>query len=351
MNPGEAEVIRLAEAGMPGTFIYVANKDGSSEFYTAGYADLESRTTMSPTMHYRIGSTTKTFTAVVVLQLIEEGKFGFGDTMQALLPDLPIPNAEMLTVEHLLRMRSGLFDFEDDPSLLGSLEAHFKPTTLAQTIEYSIRQPAEFMPGEMYTYCNTNFCMLEVIVERVTGRSLAEEFEERIFDPLGLKDTTYPGENDLTLPEPYIRGYEWTQDGWQECSEVFFGRGDGAIISTAVDVGRFFRGLLLDRKLLSDEMLGKMMSVVEDEPPAPEKYGLGLMTSQVACGPVWGHSGGGFGYAHAPYIRLDNGRFAIMMRNASFGFRTPVAPELAEKLRFATGLGTAIYCADQDNRQ
>lgn len=344
MHSAEAELNRLVNAGLPGGFIYIEDTDSTSEFYTAGYADLESGQFMTPEMHYRIGSTTKTFTAVVVLQLIEAGKLAFDDTMQKLLPELPIPNAEVLTVEHLLRMRSGLFDFEDDPSLLDNLEAHLRPTTLAQTIEFSIRQPAEFMPGEKLQYCNTNFCMLEVIVERITGRGLAEEFEERIFGPLGLADTSYPGEYDLTLPEPYIHGYEFTEDGWRECSEVFFGRGDGAIISTVGDVGLFFRALLLEGKLLSPEMLAKMMSVVQDEPPTEMAYGLGLIMQAMPCGEVWGHSGGGYGYGHMPFLNRETGRFAIFMRNASFGFRQVSDPELAKRLQFSTVLREKIYC-------
>lgn len=344
MNHIKAELERVVEAGLPGAFVYTEDASGASEFHTAGYANLETREVMTPTMHYRIGSTTKTFTAVVVLQLIEAGKLTFCDTMQQILPDLPIPNAETLTVEHLLRMRSGLFDFEDDPSLLDNLEAHFQPTTLAQTIELSIRQPAVFTPGERYQYCNTNYCMLEVIVERITGRSLRKEFEERIFKPLGLAETTYPDEDDLTLPEPYIHGYEWTPDGWIECSKVFFGRGDGAIISNAVDVGKFFRALLIEGKLLTPEMLAKMMTMQEDDPPADEIYGLGLMSDKTPCGPVWGHSGGGFGYGHGPYMHLETGRFAIMMRNASLGFRVEPDPDLARKLRFTGAFRNGLYC-------
>jgi len=77
-----------------------------------------------------------------------------------------------------------------------------------------------------YEYCNTNFCVLELIVERITGHSLAAELAQRIFGPVGMTSSTYPDEEDLTLPEHYIRGYERTRDGWEECSHVFFAKGD-----------------------------------------------------------------------------------------------------------------------------
>ncbi len=99
-------------------------------FILPEFADLATRQSMTLNHHYRIGSTTKTFTAVVLLQLLAEGKIKLQDTLDKWLPDLSIPNASSLTIEHLLRMRSGLFDFEDDPSLLGNLDAHRQPYTL-----------------------------------------------------------------------------------------------------------------------------------------------------------------------------------------------------------------------------
>jgi CubicO group peptidase (beta-lactamase class C family) len=194
MDTTQAELDRLVEGGLPGAFVYVEDADGESRFWTAGVADLESGTPMTPTSYYRIGSTTKTFTAVVVLQLIGEGRLAVDDLVQAWLPDLSIPNGDRLTIEHLLRMRSGLFDFEDDPSLLGNLEAHLRPVSLARVNELAVRGRTKFLPGERFEYCNSNFCLLEAIVERVTGRGLGEEMRQRIFELLGLRQTTWMGE-------------------------------------------------------------------------------------------------------------------------------------------------------------
>jgi CubicO group peptidase (beta-lactamase class C family) len=133
-----------------------------------------------------------------------------------------------------------------------------------------------------------------------------------------MRNSTYPGEDDLTLPEPYMRGYERTLDGWEECSHVFFGRGDGALISTAPDLARFFRALLFERTLLPDNLLQQMMSV--DQETAPEIYGLGLMADPLPSGIVWGHSGGGFGYADAPYIQCETGQFIVFVLNGSYGY-------------------------------
>lgn len=129
MHPIQNELSRMVQTGLPGAFVYTEDADGRSQFFTAGVADLITGRRMTPDSRYRVGSTTKTFTAVITLQLIAAGQLAFEQTVQQWLPELPVPNAEHLTIEHLLRMRSGLFDFVDDPGLL-SLDANLKPHRL-----------------------------------------------------------------------------------------------------------------------------------------------------------------------------------------------------------------------------
>src|SRR5829696_3258450 len=124
-TPIEIQLTGLVEKWSPDAFVYIDDADGSSQFYTAGFADLATQSPMTLDSHFRIGSTTKTFTAVVTLQLVAEGRLSLQDTLQGLLPDLPIPNARELTVEHLLRMRNGSFGFRQltDPSLARHLRS------------------------------------------------------------------------------------------------------------------------------------------------------------------------------------------------------------------------------------
>jgi D-alanyl-D-alanine carboxypeptidase len=347
------ELERLVVGGLPGAFAYLEEPNGESAFVTAGVADLATRAPMTAASNYRICSTTKTFTAVIVLQLIGEGRLGLGDLVQTQLPDKVIPNGDRLTVEHLLRMRSGLFDFEDDPSLLGDIAAHMRPIPLERLIGFALRGPARFEPGERFAYCNSNFILLEAIVERLTGRSLGDEMADRIFRPVGLTATSYPDEDHLGIAEPYIRGYDRVDEGWVDCSIATFGRGDGAVISTPRETARFLRALLLDRTLLAPDLLARMMSVEADDPAAeltllgvrtPVGYGLGLFGWPTSCGTVWGHSGGGFGDGHLPFVDLETGRIAILMRNASFGFRQPTNEGLANGLVFTSEFRSSLYC-------
>jgi D-alanyl-D-alanine carboxypeptidase len=349
------ELERLVARGLPGAFVYLEEDGGESAFETAGVADLATGAPMTADSHYHICSTTKTFTAVVVLQLVGEGRLTPGDLVQAHLPDKLIPNGDRLTIEHLLRMRSGLFDFEDDPSLLGDVEAHMRPVLLETVIDFALRGLTSFQPGERFAYCNSNFVLLEAIVERLTDHSLGEEMGIRIFEPLGLRATSYPAEDDLSMPETSIRGYERRDEGWFDCSIATFGRGDGAVISTARETARFLHALLIDRTLLRPDLLALMMSTgasADDWPdelsllgvPTPVAYGLGLFRRPTACGTVWGHSGGGFGYGHLPFVDLETGRIAILMRNASFGFRKQTDQTLAERLAFTPEFRSSLFC-------
>lgn len=342
MNLIQSELTELVELGMPGAFAYISDSEGASQFYAAGVADLATQRPIEANDHYRVGSTTKTFVAVVVLQLVAEGRLSLQDTAHQWLPDLSIPNGDRLTIEHLLRMRSGLFDYEEDISLLGSLEAHCRPYGLMDVIGLAIAHPAVDLPDNRYAYCNTNYCILELIIQRVTDHSLGVELAQRIIEPLGLSATAYPDESDLTLPEPYIRGYERKGDSWQECSQVYFGRGDGGLISTAPDLARFFRALLVERKLVSQPSLGLMMNVVQDEQTTGLAYGMGLMAYTLPCGTVWGHSGGGYGYRHLPAIHLNTGRFAVHMLNGSYVDQPPDSG--LPPLRASAEFRSLLYC-------
>lgn len=322
-----AELARLVDRGLPGAFIHIDDPDGTVTFHTAGVADVASRQRMTVDSHYRIGSTTKTFTAVVVLKLVADGDLTVGDRVSNWIDGLPAAHQSQLTVEHLLRMRSGLFDFVDHPTLL-ALDANLAPYTLDSVLDLALSGHPTFAPGERYAYCNTNYCLLQAIVEQTTGRPLGEEIAERILAPLHMRNTCYPAADDLSVPEPYIRGYDYDQatGGWRECTEVFCGLGDGAMISTASDLSRFFRALF-DGRLLPEPLLATMQDFVARGGSRPERaYGLGLIADPLPCRTVWGHSGGGFGFDHAPFMDPATGRLVITMQNGTYGFRVTSIP-------------------------
>jgi D-alanyl-D-alanine carboxypeptidase len=329
----------LVAQGVPGVLAYVTDQDGASRFYTAGVADLNTALPLGPETAYRVGSTTKTFTAVVTLQLVAEGRLNLDDCVANWIDAWEFPDPGRLTIEHLLRMRSGLFDFEDDQSLASNFEAHLRTYELDEVLEIALAHEPHFQPGERFNYSNTNYCLLEKIIENVTGRPLGSELSDRVFVPVGMGRTVYPSADDLSLPEPYMRGYHWTEEGWRDCSRVFFGRGDGALVSTALDQARFFRALLHGR-LLPAALLKSMMTVVIDDPPAAEPYGMGLLMPSGPRGQLCGHSGSGYGYMNEPYLESERNRFAVCAMNGTF-FGFPGHAEVRE--RFSGQLRTAVY--------
>jgi Beta-lactamase len=129
----------------------------------------------------------------------------------------------------------------------------------------------------------------------------------------------------------------------RECSHVFFGRGDGALISTAVDLARFFRALLVERTLLPAPLLEQMMHVIPDDPPAEMAYGLGLIADPLPCGTVWGHSGGGFGYGDLPFLHLESGCFAVFMLNGTYGFRVATTASSVQRPVFSKDMRALAY--------
>jgi D-alanyl-D-alanine carboxypeptidase len=202
------------------------------------------------------------------------------------------------------------------------LDAHRKPISLDRMLDLGLGGPPAFRPGERYAYCNTNFVVLERIVETVTGRALGDELRDRVLGPLGLRATSYPDADDLSLPAPAWHGYDDEDgSGWRDCTATCFGRGDGALIATAPDIARFLRALL-GGALLPPALLQRMRTVLPDDPPAARDYGMGLIRERLPSDTtVWGHSGRGYGFVHSPFMDTGSGRVAVLVRNGTRGFR------------------------------
>ena len=160
--------------------------------------------------HMRIGSVTKTLTGTAVLQLVDRGLVGLDRPVERYLPGL-VPNGRAITVRQLLDMTSGLFNTTEDRRLNElTVRDPRRAFTVRETLAFAFRHEPYFAPGQGYHYANTNFDLLGLLVERVTGRSLAAVVAERILRPLGLRHTELP---ELRLVQrlrrPYARGYQF----------------------------------------------------------------------------------------------------------------------------------------------
>ncbi len=204
LQPQLIEEMRALQT--PGAIIFVQDPYRGTWATTLGVGDLVTRAPMRLNDHIRIGSITKTFTGTIILQLVEEGKMGLDDPVATYQPE--VPNGKNITIRELLNMTSGLFNYTEDKALdqafLAQPDRVWKPQEL---LAVAFQHPPYFAPGTGFHYSNTNTILLGLIIEQITGKSLAEEMQERIFKPLGMRDTILPSAASATLPAPYPRGY------------------------------------------------------------------------------------------------------------------------------------------------
>ncbi|MGP3977584.1 serine hydrolase domain-containing protein [Streptomyces sp. 8N114] len=288
---------------------------------------------------FRAASTTKTFTAVVLLQLADEGKLSLDDTVEKWLPGVVKGNGNdgsRITVRDLLRQTSGLYDYVDDPELTGVLEDfdkyRYDTAPAASYVAVAMRHKPLFTPRPgnppRWAYSNTNYLLAGMIAEKAGKLPWREQVEHRVIAPLGLRATHAAGANPfmpgpharVTLPLPGKDGkpLDVTEHSLQHTA-------DSAVISTTRDLDTFYRALMTG-KLLSKDRLAEMKQTVErtDDPEDVAAwpkggYGLGLRENPLSCGGSYRHhEGDGFG----SYTRTgvtEDGRRAVTVSITSDG--------------------------------
>ncbi|MFD7339781.1 serine hydrolase domain-containing protein [Streptomyces violascens] len=286
--------------GFPAALAAIQDRKGHTRNYTAGVADLTTRAKVPVDGQVRIGSNTKTFTAVVVLQLVGEGKVSLDAMIDTYLPGLVRGegiDGSRITVRELLQQTSGLPSYTNDDDLE---PRYYEPRDL---LDRALKHKAEFAPGEKWGYSNTNYVVAGLIVQRVTGRPLAAEIDQRIIKKIGLRHTYFPAPGDRTIREPHPKGYAQDAPGGplSDLTEMdpSWAWAAGQLISTNSDLNRFFSALLQEGRLLPAAQLKEMRTTVPAGAPfAPHtRYGLGLLSTPLSCGGVyWGHGGSFPGY-------------------------------------------------------
>ncbi|MFD0142101.1 MULTISPECIES: serine hydrolase domain-containing protein [unclassified Streptomyces] len=264
---------------------------------------------------FRIGSTTKTFTAAVVLLLVAEGRVGLDSPVDDHLPRFGLDRR--ITVRMLLQHTSGLFnhtgEYDEDGTVTPGIpwqgqeyvDRQFHTYEPEELVRLSLSHPARFEPGADWSYSNTNYVLAKLLVEEVTGRSLAEETQRLILRPLGLSGTVVPGASP-EIPEPHAHGYYRYEDAgqWKVVDVTRFNgswiSAAGDMISTTEDLHLFFSALMGGR-LLPAPLLAEMCT------PHPKLgYGLGVFVEERGDGgTILHHNGGFFGWAALMYSTPD----------------------------------------------
>lgn len=190
---------------LPGALVLLRTPQGR---FTAAYGttELGIRSRPGPHTFFRIASITKTMTSAVILQLAQEGRLRLSDPVSNYVAG--VPNGRNITIAELLEMRSGLYDYTSAPEMAGFLDNYpTKAWTPRELLAISFARPPNFPPGTAYEYSNTNYALLGLIVEKLDCRPLAVAMRERLFRPLGLKDTLLPPRTSNRIPGPYAHGY------------------------------------------------------------------------------------------------------------------------------------------------
>lgn len=323
-GPSAADVVG---AGSPGALVLVDNGSSRRED-TSGFAVLNRRVPLDARDRFRVGSITKTFVAVVVLQLVAEHQLALDDPLERWVPGL-VPDGGRITVRQLLAHTSGLADYADDPDFVRRTVAQprrrWKPREL---VRIALAEGPVARPGERFDYASTNYVLLGMVVERATGTSLGRQLERRIFAPLRLEDTTFSP--DIRDSRRYVHGYAPSEhDGIvgslatardRSAVNTSWAWAAGSIVSTASDLSRFL-GALLQGRLLPSRLLDLMR-------PAPgSRYGLGLAAFRTPCGTAIGHTGALLGTVSAAWSSPDGRRRVIAMSNS-----LPLSPSAGDEL-------------------
>jgi D-alanyl-D-alanine carboxypeptidase len=296
---------------------------GGSAYATAGAADTATGTPVRDGDAFRAGSLTKTFVATVVLQLVAEGRLSLDDTVAHWLPAVVTGHGNdgaRITVRELLEHTSGIYDYAYDlpeiATAAGWQADRFTTYTPEQLIAIAMKHRPAFAPGTAWSYSNTNYVLVGMIIQRVTGHSWQQEVTDRIIRPLGLRHTVAPYTDPL-IPGPHLDGYSAFSATFGApvidvtAADMTYVSSAGAVISTSADLARFYQALLSGR-LLPPAQLAEMETTV----PAPDlgsgaRYGLGLMWYPLTCGGgVFGHTGTVPGY-NTDVFATPDGRHAV----------------------------------------
>jgi len=325
----QAALDRITAAGLPGTFAEV--RDNRSTWRGAsGVADVAAGRPMRPGFQHRVASITKTFVATTVLQLAAERRISLDAPLGRYLPEYA---RDGLTVRMLLNHTGGVANYIDvllaDPET--AVERYRTETVPPRELaRIGLSLPPENAPGAGYSYANTNYILLGLIIEKVTGRPAAFEVTRRIIRPLGLRGTYFPG----TYPHiagPHSKAYiPWSEGELRDFSvyNMSWLWMAGEMVSTTADLDRFYRALLAGR-LLRPAELAEMRTVVPWDPASPESggYGLGIYSVALSCGLVWGHDGLALGHSTISWHSPDGARQASIALNMTH-YQVPGEPDV-----------------------
>ena len=306
---------------IPGAVVLLRTPQGE---FTVAYGTTLLGATSPPRAdtHFRIASNTKTMTAAVIVLLAQEGKLSLDDPVSKYVPG--VPNGDNITIAESLEMRSGLYNYTNDPIISATIDTDpAKVWTPAELLAIAFAHPPNFPPGTAYEYNNTNYALLGLVAEKVDGKPLAQVMHDRLFGPQNMQDTQLPASTVNTIPEPYSHGYLYGSSSVALVGEPPYSpevqaaaragtllpkdytgvnhsnaAAAGGVISTADDLATWIKALVAGGVLDPAYQRRWFDSLQPEDPSKPEgqKYGYGI--AQLSWGPntIYFHGGETPGY-------------------------------------------------------
>ena len=275
----------------------------------AGFLSDKNEKKIDSNTKFRIGSITKTFTAVIIFQLIEEGKITLDTKVDQFFPD--VKNANKITVAHLLSHQSGIFNFTDAPLFMNLMVQKKSKDDLLEIIK---DQDSVFEPGSQTSYSNSGYVLLGLIIEKATGKSYETHLKNRIIDKLGLKNTAYGDKIEAEKNEATSLSFQngkWNNFPLESDMSIPFSA--GAIVSTPNDLNQFTYALF-NGKLVSDESITKMKEIKSG-------LGHGLIPVPFYGKTAYGHNGKIDNFESSAYhFKADDMSISVLANGLTIGF-------------------------------
>ena len=320
------------KSGEPGCAALVAEKGQIIYNKAFGMANLELNIPMQPDMVFRIGSITKQFTAVAILQLMEQGKLSLQDDITKFIPDYPT-QAYTITIEHLLTHTSGIKSYTSITDYFNNVRKDMKPE---EVIDLFKNQPMEFAPGTKWNYNNSGFFLLGYIIEKITGKTYAEYIQENFFTPLDMTGSCYG--SDTKIIKNRASGYQQGNDGPENSDYCSMTQpySAGSIMSTVGDLFKWHQAVH-SYKLVKKETLDKAFTEYKLANGDGTGYGYGWFLSQLQGSPTIEHGGGIFGYLTSSIYLPEEDVFVALFSNS-----TGKAPEFTALKMAAMAIGKPL---------
>jgi D-alanyl-D-alanine carboxypeptidase len=320
---------RMAALRIPGLSIAVVREGKLVLARGYGVANLELGARATAQTVYHLASITKTFTAVAIMMLVEEGKVSLEDPISKHLPDLP-EAWRAVTVRHLLSHTSGIRSFasyEKIPCPVAKSESEYERPDVFEEVACL---PLDFPPGERWAYGDTGYHMLGMLVEQVSGSGYEEFLRTRIFSPLGMRDTRL--NNDSEIIPHRADGYSLRGNRFQNAKRLpLFEFANAGLVSTVIDMVKFDAALGTERLLKRSTLEEMWTSARLNSGEIVKQYGFGFGLTPFQGRKRVGHSGGGGSGFSTAFTRFPRERVTVVIL-ANADQEGPTASDMANEI-------------------